>query len=86
MATAQEKLLAGWNLIQTGNLAGARDYFTELTQAEPALVQAWYLLASVNQLLGNITEALASYERVLRLDPNHVAAFNNLGVACNRWE
>ena len=81
MATNQQSLATGWNLIQAGDLAGAREHFLELTQADPSFAQAWYLLGSVNQLLGNITESLANYERVLRLDPNHVAALNNLGVA-----
>ncbi len=79
--TPNEELATGWSLIQAGDLPGARDHFRRLTEDEPSFVQAWYLLGSVNQLLGNITESLASYERVLRLDPNHVAALNNLGVA-----
>ena len=73
--------MTGWNLIQAGDLAGAREHFRGLTQAEPSFAQAWYLLGSVNQLLGNITESLANYERVLELEPNHVATLNNLGVA-----
>ena len=81
MASAQEKLVIGWNLIQAGDLAGARECFRGLTQAEPAFAQAWYLLGAVNQVQGNIDESLANYERVLELDPNHVEALNNLGVA-----
>ena len=81
MATAQERLVIGWNLIQAGDLTGAREFFRGLTQTEPSFVQAWYLLGAVNQLQGNITESLANYERVLRLDPNNVEALNNLGVA-----
>ena len=71
MATEQERLVTGWNLLQAR--PGLRD-LRGLTQADPSFVQAWYLLGSVNQLLGNITESLANYERVLRLDPNHVAS------------
>ena len=52
-----------------------------LTQGDPSFAQAWYLLGSVNQLLGNTTESLANYERVLRLEPDHVATLNNVGVA-----
>jgi Tfp pilus assembly protein PilF len=81
MATAQERLVIGWNLIQSGNLAGAREFFRAITQAEPSFAQAWYLLGAVNQLQGNIPESMANYERVIRLDPNHVEALNNLGVA-----
>ena len=81
MPTSQEKLAAGWKLIQGGDLAAAREHFRNLTQAEPCFAQAWYLLGSVNQLLGNITESLTNYERVLRLEPHHIAALNNLGVA-----
>jgi hypothetical protein len=39
------------------------------------------LLGAVNQVQGNIADSMANYERVLRLDPNHVEALNNLGVA-----
>jgi tetratricopeptide (TPR) repeat protein len=81
MATTQEKLVAGWNLIQAGDLPRAREHFLALSEAEPLFVQAWYLLGSVNQVMGNVTESLANYERALRLDPNHVPALNNLGVA-----
>jgi len=81
MATAQERLMIGWNLIQAGDLAGAREFFRGLTQADPSFAQAWYLLGAVNQVQGNIADSLANYERVLRLDPNHVEALNNLGVA-----
>lgn len=76
-----EKLAIGWNLIQAGDLPGAREYFRGLTEAEPSFVQAWYLLGSVNQLQGNVAESLANYERALRLDPDHVEALNNLAVA-----
>ena len=81
MATAQERLVIGWNLIKTGDLKGAREFFRGQTQAEPSFAQAWYLLGAVNQLQGNIDESLANYERVLQLDPNHVEALNNMGVA-----
>ena len=60
---------------------GGPEFLVGLTQDEPSFAQAWYLLGSVNQLLGNISDSLANYERVLRLDPNHVATLNNVGVA-----
>jgi Flp pilus assembly protein TadD len=81
MVSNQEKLVTGWNLLQAGDLPGAREHFQQLTQTEPSFAQAWYLLGSVNQLLGNFTESLSNYERVLRIDPDHVATLNNLGVA-----
>ena len=79
--TPNDKLVAGWSLIQAGDLPGARSHFRELTAAEPTFAQAWFLLGSVNQLLGNVGESLANYERALRLEPNHAGALNNLGVA-----
>ncbi len=78
---SSEKLVIGWNLIQAGDLPAARQHFQGLTQAEPSLVQAWYLLGSINQLQGNLAEALENYGQALRLDPNHVQALNNLAVA-----
>jgi Tfp pilus assembly protein PilF len=81
MVTKEEKLATGWKLFQAGDLAGARQYLVGLTQDEPSFTQAWYLLGSVNQLLGNTRDSLANYERVLNLDPNHLATLNNVGVA-----
>ena len=81
MATNQERLAIAWKMIRAGDLAGARAHLLELTAIDQAFAQAWYLLGSVNQLLGNTTECLANYERALRLEPNHVATLNNVGVA-----
>jgi Tfp pilus assembly protein PilF len=81
MNTNQERMAIAWKMVQSGDLAGARQHLLGLTDADPALAQAWYLLGSVNQLLGNAAESLANYERVLRLEPDHVATLNNVGVA-----
>jgi Tfp pilus assembly protein PilF len=81
MATHQEKLAIAWKMVQAGDLPGARQYLFGLTQGDPSFAHAWYLLGSVNQLLGNTTESLANYERVLRLEPDHVATLNNVAVA-----
>jgi Tfp pilus assembly protein PilF len=77
----QEKLAPAWNLVQAGNLPAAREHLLALTQVEPSFAQAWYLMGSINQLLGNTRDSLANYEHVLRLDPNHIATLNNVGVA-----
>ncbi len=66
MATNQERLAIAWKMIQAGDLAGARGHLLGLTSVDQSFAQAWYLLGSVNQLLGNTTESLANYERVLR--------------------
>ena len=81
MATNQESLAIAWNRFQAGDLHSARKHLLGLTAAEPSFTQAWYLLGSVNQLLGNTRDSLANYQRVLELDPNHVATLNNVGVA-----
>ena len=57
MATNQDKLAIAWNQIQAGNLAAARELLIGLTQVEPSFTQAWYLLGSVNQLLGNTRDS-----------------------------
>ena len=55
MATNQESLAIAWNRFQAGDLHSARKHLLGLTAAEPSFTQAWYLLGSVNQLLGNTT-------------------------------
>ena len=81
MATIQERLAIAWKMVQAGDLAGARGHLLGLTAVDQSFAQAWYLLGSVNQLLGNTTESLANYERVLRIEPDHIATLNNVGVA-----
>ncbi len=81
MAANEERLTIALNLFQSGDLPAAREHLLGLTRAEPSFAQAWHLLGSVNQLLGNARDSLANYQRVLELDPNHVATLNNVGVA-----
>jgi Tfp pilus assembly protein PilF len=81
MATTQDMLAIGWKLIQLGDLPRARAHFHGLSQAEPTLVEAWYALGGVDQLQGNVALAMASYARVLELQPEHAQALNNLSVA-----
>ena len=81
MATTQDMLAIGWKLLELGDLPRARAHFQSVTQAEPTLVEAWYALGGVDQLQGNIALAVASYARVLELNPDHSLALNNLSVA-----
>jgi Tfp pilus assembly protein PilF len=81
MATTQDILAIGWKFLELGDLPRARAHFYRLTQSEPALVEAWYALGGVDQLQGNVSLAIASYARVLELNPDHAPALNNLSVA-----
>ena len=78
---SSEKLVIGWNLIQAGDLAARPAAFP---RADPgrAFARSSLVLAGLDQpASGKLGRALANYGQVLRLDPDHVQALNNLGVA-----
>jgi len=81
MSTIQEALASGWKLLQEGRVNQAAEVYRELIRANPAVVEAWYLLGAIAQLEGKPAESLGFYQQALRLAPNHLEARNNLGVA-----
>lgn len=64
--------------------AGRKDYQAALAQCrkaealQPGYVPAIFQKASILHLTGRRQEAIAEYQRVLKLSPNHVLALNNL--------
>lgn len=81
MATIQDALALAWRLFQAGDRAGALRVYRMIVANNPAVVAAWQMIGSIDQIEGRLDESLASYQRVLGLDPNHVEALNNMGVA-----
>ncbi|HWO99886.1 MAG TPA: tetratricopeptide repeat protein [Methylococcus sp.] len=57
----------------------ALEYLATARQLAPERVEVHALAASAYTALDRIEEALVAWERVLRLDPNHAEACNNLG-------
>jgi Flp pilus assembly protein TadD len=45
-----------------------------------ARLSAWWVLAGAHTKLGDVRQALADYDAILKAQPNDVAALNNAGV------
>lgn len=69
----------GIELIQSKRLEEAKALITRACEFNPADAEAWYMLSSINGMLGNIDEAGNCCRRVLDLQPNHSEAHLNLG-------
>ena len=85
MDTARREALAAaerWR--QAGELTRAEQAYREIVRADPAQVDAWYLLGGVSATLGRLDDAVASYREALRLRPEFAEAHNSLGIALAR--
>jgi len=65
---------------QQGNLPAARDALAAATRQAPQAAEAWLQLAAVQAGLGEIGEALASYQRGLSLDGSRGDAWYATGA------
>ena len=65
--------------IESNQLAEARDLVTTVCKKKPSDADAWHLLSAINGMLGLNEEAEACARKVIKLLPNTVAAYNNLG-------
>ncbi len=68
-------------LLQLHRLEEARPLLEQICNADRADAESWYLHAAVNQHLGNLDAAVASYRQVLALQPQHADALYYLGNA-----
>ncbi|HVG57223.1 MAG TPA: tetratricopeptide repeat protein [Hyalangium sp.] len=69
-------------LAQLGRIAEARSAFQRVTESKRPELQekAWYNLGNIHATTGERKEALQSYRRALRLDPNDELARHNYEV------
>jgi Flp pilus assembly protein TadD len=68
----------GEALYENGRPKEAVTYLKQAVQIDPQYSQAHYTLGNVYARLGNIKEAVASWNEVLALQPGHLLAINNL--------
>jgi tetratricopeptide (TPR) repeat protein len=80
LAAIREALAAGRRFHQAGDLPRAKQAYQQVLEADPDQAEAWYLLGSVCQALGEPGEAATNYQRALRLKPGLAAAHNCLGI------
>jgi hypothetical protein len=68
-------------LEQSGDRDGLLAWCRRWTAAEATSADAWFALGTAYSLLGRSSAAIDSYRRTVRLDPRHVDAWFNLGLA-----
>lgn len=69
------------HLLQQHRLDEARPLLEQICSMDQRDGEAWYLLAAVNQHLGNLDAAIAGYRQVIALQPRHADALYYLGNA-----
>ncbi len=73
-ASAQSAYNAGMEAFKVGDLAGAKNQFTQATQADPKAYQAFYSLGVVRERLGETSGALTSYRQATTVVPDYEPA------------
>ena len=71
---AQSAYNAGMEAFKAGDLAGARNQFTQATQADSKAYQAFYSLGVVRERLGDTSGALTSYRQATTIVPDYEPA------------
>ena len=69
----------GISLMNSNRLNEAKALFTQLCITNPDDAEAWYVLSSINGMLGNIDEAGDCCRKVIALQPQIAMAHCNLG-------
>ena len=64
-----------------GDFADADKWLSAVTYETPGDAEAWYLLGRTKYNENRFNEAISSFERVLKLQPNDIRAQNNLGLS-----
>ena len=92
MATPQERKFAFSYLERGKEFTEAKQYpeaqaaLREAVRRDPAMVEAWFLLASLHYTLGEDIECLGATEEALKYQPNSGAAWNLLGLNLARLQ
>jgi tetratricopeptide (TPR) repeat protein len=73
-------LAAGHELFWKGDYANALPAFTEATQVEPTLAEAWYYVGEANRVLNKPDAARTAYTKCLQLNANHGRALAGLAL------
>lgn len=72
-----EKTDQGVDKINSGDSAGAKDLFNQITKSDPENVTAFYNLGIIATSSGDSKEAIRSYDKALAIDPGHTPSMYN---------
>jgi len=78
--TLPSELYAAVKYYNQGNFSAAEQVCQQLV-AQQEVLEAWHLLGLATHQQKRFDEAIAHYNRVLTIDPNHHETYNNLAVA-----
>ncbi|MES1176764.1 MAG: tetratricopeptide repeat protein [Myxococcales bacterium] len=73
-ASAQAAYNAGMDAFKKGDLAGAKNQFTQATQADPKAYQAFYSLGVVRERTNETSGALTAYRQATTIIPDYEPA------------
>ncbi|WP_034387906.1 tetratricopeptide repeat protein [Comamonas composti] len=79
-AQSRAALQAAEDTYARGDWPGAAQQFRQLTATYPRNAQLWFGYGAASALAGNLDEAAAGFDAVLRLDGNDVRAAYNLAL------
>ncbi len=67
--------------IHTGDYPGAELACRQILEWDPAVGEAWFVLAVASQLMGRIADSVKYYRNSVRFTPGNPEAWNNLGAS-----
>jgi tetratricopeptide (TPR) repeat protein len=78
---AEYHMYLAWASLEQSNLSGALESIENAINRDPNLGDAYWILGRIQLRTGAVKDALASFERALRLKPGRVEALAGMGDA-----
>lgn len=82
-STSDTFLVKARECFNQGKFREAQKIIAEIVEAGEAPVEAYFLLANIFHMKGEIGKAIKAFRKVLRMDPNHTDAAISLSVLFN---
>jgi tetratricopeptide (TPR) repeat protein len=79
----EELLSQGIHFYEQGDYKKARYFFSEIIEVNSRNVSAFFYMANIFHMKGEIGKAIKAFNKVLSLDPNHTDAAISLSVLYN---
>ncbi|MFT5396274.1 MAG: tetratricopeptide (TPR) repeat protein [Gammaproteobacteria bacterium] len=87
--TIDELVAQGMNEVSKGDLARARELFTDITKRSPDYAEGWNKLATVDYMMGDIEASLKNIKETLKREPRHFGSISGRGLCYlkqRRWQ